>query len=136
MRKMFNKIIPVILICAFSVMTFAGCSCSSSNSISAEAYKAMEGTWNLVAARIDNHDMKAEEIGTVQTLVFDDDGKVKYTVDGKSEEYTWDKKGEFVNIHVPESDKHTATHIAIVEGNSLLLLWNHNGKSMQLLFSK
>lgn len=117
------------LLIYFLVSHFAG------GRISEEDAKAMDGTWEFVAATIDDRKVAAKDTGTPMTFVFEKNGKAIYTLNGESEKYKWEKDGKLITIYVEEDGKEKG-HTAILSDNYFTLTWNVNGKEMELIFAK
>lgn len=107
----------------------------ASGRISEEDAKAMDGTWEFVAATIDDRKVAAKDTGTPMTFVFEKNGKAIYTLNGESEKYKWEKDGKLITIYVEEDGKEKG-HTAILSDNYFTLTWNVNGKEMELIFAK
>lgn len=104
-------------------------------SISSEDAKAMDGTWEFVAATIDGKKVAAKDTGTPMSFVFEKNGKAIYTLNGESEKYKWEKDGKLITIYVEEDGKEKG-HTAVLSDNYFTLQWNVNGKAMELIFAK
>ncbi len=103
--------------------------------ISEEDAKAMDGTWEFVAATVDGNKVAAKDTGTTMTFVFEKNGKAIYTLNGESEKYKWEKDGKLITIYVEEDGKEKG-HTAVLSDNYFTLQWNVNGKAMELIFAK
>ena len=104
-------------------------------SISSEDAKAMDGTWEFVAATVDGKKVAAKDTGTPMSFVFEKNGKAIYTLNGESEKYKWEKDGKIITIYVEEDGKEKG-HTAVLSDNYFTLQWNVNGKAMELIFAK
>ncbi len=103
--------------------------------ISEEDAKIMDGTWEFVAATIDDKKVAAKDTGTPMSFVFEKNGKAIYTLNGESEKYKWEKDGKLITIYVEEDGKEKG-HTAVLSDNYFTLQWNVNGKAMELIFAK
>lgn len=136
----FKRIIPVIFIGVLVAFTFTGCfnifSIFNKNKISEEDAKAMKGTWQLVAAELEGTKISGKELGTDMSFTFNESDKAKYALDGKTEEYKWEKDGDLITIFVPDDSNVTKGHTATLSDDYFTLYWNYNGKPMKMIFAR
>lgn len=138
--KKFIRIIPVVFIGVLVAFTFTGCfnifSIFNKNKISEEDAKAMKGTWQLVAAELEGAKISGKELGTDMSFTFNESGKATYALDGKTEEYKWEKDGDLITIFVPDDSNVTKGHTATLSDDYFTLYWNYNGKPMKMIFAR
>ncbi len=136
----FKRIIPVIFIGVLVAFTFTGCfnifSIFNKNKISEEDAKAMKGTWQLVAAELEGTKISGKELGTDMSFTFNESDKATYALDGKTEEYKWEKDGDLITIFVPDDSNVTKGHTATLSDDYFTLYWNYNGKPMKMIFAR
>ena len=138
MMKRRKTIVVVTLIMMLSLV-ITGCGCSLfGKKVSKEDAAVMVGMWDLSNVTIDGKQTTAKDLGISMSFEFYDDGTTKYTYNGKSEVYDWKKKADAIIIYVPDktdsSKKEERT--AIVNGDSMKLDWEIDGKPVEMGFDK
>ena len=138
MMKRRKTIVAVTLIMMLSLV-ITGCGCSLfGKKVSKEDAAVMVGMWDLSNVTIDGKQTTAKDLGISMSFEFYDDGTTKYTYNGKTETYDWKKKGDAITIYVPDktdsSKKEERT--AIVNGDSMKLDWEIDGKPVEMGFDK
>ena len=136
--KRSKTIVAVTMIMMLSLL-ITGCGCSLfGKKVSKEDAAIMVGMWDLSNVTIDGKQTTAKELGISMSFEFYDDGTTKYTYNGKSEVYDWKKKADAIIIYVPDktdsSKKEERT--AIVNGDSMKLDWEIDGKPVEMGFDK
>ena len=98
----------------------------------------MVGMWGLSNVTIDGKQTTAKDLGISMSFEFYDDGTTKYTYNGKTETYDWKKKGDAITIYVPDKNDSSKKeeHTAIVNGDSMKLDWEIDGKPVEMGFDK
>ena len=125
----------VIAVALIGLLIFLLVSNLGLGKISKEDAELMEGTWEFVAATIDDKKVAAKDTGTNMSFDFKKNGKTTYTFNGESEQYKWEKDGKIITLYVDEDGKETA-HTAVLADNYFTLKWKVNGKEMELIFAK
>ena len=136
--KRSKTIVAVTMIMMLSLL-ITGCGCSLfGKKVSKEDAAIMVGMWDLSNVTIDGKQTTAKELGISMSFEFYDDGTTKYTYNGKSEVFDWKKKADAIIIYVPDktdsSKKEERT--AIVNGDSMKLDWEIDGKPVEMGFDK
>ena len=120
-------------------LVITGCGCSLfGKKVSKEDAAVMVGMWDLSNVTIDGKQTTAKDLGISMSFEFYDDGTTKYTYNGKTETYDWKKKGDAITIYVPDKNDSSKKeeHTAIVNGDSMKLDWEIDGKPVEMGFDK
>ena len=136
--KRSKTIVAVTMIMMLSLL-ITGCGCSLfGKKVSKEDAAIMVGMWDLSNVTIDGKQTTAKELGISMSFEFYDDGTTKYTYNGKSEVYDWKKKAVAIIIYVPDKTNSSKKeeHTAIVNGDSMKLDWEIDGKPVEMGFDK
>ena len=136
--KRSKTIVAVTMIMMLSLL-ITGCGCSLfGKKVSKEDAAIMVGMWDLSNVTIDGKQTTAKELGISMSFEFYDDGTTKYTYNGKSEVYDWKKKADAIIIYVPDKTDSSKKeeHTAIVNGDSMKLDWEIDGKPVEMGFDK